>query len=117
MKYLPLICFVLLSACKSTVPSTSIANQVIKDLNNHQQAIEQLDKQVTKKCKSEAFVATLNSLKSQTDSIAGQVKSISNACKVEKQEITNRIYTRDCIIVICLILLGISIFLHFKKIM
>ena len=103
MRYLPIICFLFLFGCKSTTPSTSIANQVISDLNSHQKAIEQLDKQITKECKTEAFVATLNALKTQTDSIAGQVKSISQACKVEKQEIQNRIYTRDCIILFLLI--------------
>lgn len=108
MKYLPIICFLFLLGCKSTVPSASIANQVIQDLNSHQKAIEQLDKQVTKECKSEAFTATLNSLKTQTDSIAGQVKSISNACNVEKQVLEEKITVRDILIIS---LAGIIIFL------
>lgn len=114
MKYLPIICFLLLLGCKSAVPSTSIANQVIKDLNNHQQAIEQLDKQVTKECKSEAFVATLNSLKSQTESISGQVKSINNACKVEKQVLEQSITIRNIIISVLCAFIAILIILRLK---
>lgn len=115
MRYLPLVCLLLLTACKSTIPSENIANSVISDLTAHQQAIKDLDKQTIKECKTEAFVATLNALKQQTDSIAGQVKSISQACQTEKNEILNRVHTRDCIIIIFLILLLISIYFHIKR--
>jgi len=117
MRYLPLICILLLSACKSTIPSESIASGVISDLNAHQQAIKVLDKQTTKECKTEAFVATLNALKQQTDSIAGQVKSISQACQTEKRVLERDITIREIIIGILATLLGIVVFLliRFKK--
>lgn len=114
MKYLPLICLLFLFGCKSTVPSTSIANQVISDLNAHQKAIEQLDKQVTKECKSEVFVATLNSLKAQTNSISGQVKSISNACKVEKEVLEGQLTIRNIIIMVLVGILLLILFLRSK---
>lgn len=114
MKYLPLICFVLLTSCKSTVPSESIANGVISDLNAHQKAISTLDKQTTKECKTDAFVASLNALKAQTDSIAGQVKSINNACKVEKQVLEQSITIRNIIISVLCAFIAILIILRLK---
>ena len=118
MKYLPLICLVLLTSCKSTVPSESIANSVISDLNAHQNAISILDKQTTKECKTDAFLASLNALKAQTDSIAGQVKSINNACRVEKQVLENQITIRNLIIGgLSIVLAGLLILiLKFRKI-
>ena len=117
MKYLPLICLLFLTACKSTIPSESIANSVIKDLNAHQQAISILDKQTTKECKTEAFLASLNALKTQTESIAGQVKSISQACQTEKRVLSQNILIRNIIIGILAFLLGGLLFLvlRFKR--
>ena len=117
MRYLPIICFLFLAACKSTIPSESIASGVIKDLNAHQQAIATLDKQTTKECKTDAFVASLNALKSQTESIAGQVKSISQACKTEKVVLERDITIREIIIGILLALLIVLAFLfvRFKR--
>ena len=99
MKYLPLICFLFLFGCRSTVPSESISSQVISDLKAHQQAIQTLDKQTTRECKTEAFVASLNALKDQTESIKGQVKSISQACKTEKVVLERDITIREMLIV------------------
>lgn len=109
MKYLPLICLLFLVGCKSTIPSESIASGVISDLNAHQQAIKTLDKQTTKECKTEAFLTSLNALQSQTKSIAGQVKSISQACQTEKEVLKRDITIREITILILgalLILLG-----------
>lgn len=103
------ICFILLTACRSTIPSENITHGVISDLNAHQQAISTLDKQTTKECKTDAFLASLNALKAQTDSIAGQVKSISQACQTEKRVLEQSITIREIIIGILgslLILLG-----------
>lgn len=114
MKYLVPICFLLLTACKSTIPSESIAQGVIKDLNAHQQAIVTLDKQTSKECKTEAFVASLNALKSQTESIAGQVKSISQACQTEKEVLRRDITIREIMIFVLLGVIGILVFLWIK---
>ena len=115
MRYLPIICLLLLTACKSTIPSETITNTVISDLKAHKEAIRFLEKQTTNECKTEAFITGLNALKQQTESIVGQVKGINQACQSEKQEIINRIYTRNCIIIIFLILLIISFYFHIKK--
>lgn len=115
MRYLPFICLLFLTACKTTIPSESISNQVINDLNAHKEAIEILDKQTIKECKTEAFLTSLNALKSQTESIAGQVKSISQACKTEKVVLERDITIREIIIGILAVLLGILIFLFFRR--
>lgn len=110
MKFLPIVCLLFLVACKSNVASESITHSVINDLNAHQQAIQTLDKQTTKECKTDVFVATLNSLKAQTDSIAGQVKSISEACNAEKQILKNELTAKNLMI---LMLVGILILILF----
>jgi len=110
-----LVLFLLLAGCKSTPPSEVISNTVVNGLQSHVEAISLLEKQTTPECKTEAFTANLNALKTQTENMVGQVKSISQSCKVEKQEILNRIYTRDCIIIIFLILFIILVYFHFKK--
>ncbi len=115
MKYLPILCLLFLTACKSTIPSESIANGVINDLNAHQQAISTLDKQTTKECKTDAFVASLNALKTQTESIAGQVKSISQACKTEKVVLEQKITIREIIIGILLALLIFLGYILFRR--
>ena len=115
MKKLLPICFLLLSACKTAIPSESISQQVISDLKAHEQAIETLDKQTSKECKTDAFVASLNALKSQTESIEGQVKSISKACKTEKVVLERDITIREIIIGILAVLLGILVFLFVRR--
>ena len=114
MKFLPLICLLLLTACKSTIPSETIANGVIKDLNAHQQAISNLEKQTSKECKTEAFVANLNAIKAQTDSLVGQVKSISQACQTEKVVLEQKITIREIIIGILVALLCLVLFLWIR---
>lgn len=112
--FLPLICFLLLTACKSTIPSESIAQGVINDLKAHEQAIVTLDKQTSKECKTDAFMASLNALKSQTESIAGQVKSISQACQTEKEVLKRDITIREIMIFVLLGIIGILVFLWIK---
>ena len=116
MKYwLGYILIPLLVGCKSTIPSESISQQVVSDLNAHQQAINTLDKQTTKECKTDAFVATLNALKSQTESIAGQVKSISQACQTEKVVLEQKITIREIMITVLLAILGILVYLFIRR--
>lgn len=110
MKYITILFLLFLTACKSTIPSESIAQGVINDLNAHQQAIQVLDKQTTKECKTDAFLASLNALKQQTDSIAGQVKSINQACQTEKRVLERDITIREIIIAI---LFGLFVFVGY----
>ena len=118
MKYwLGFILIPLLVGCKSTIPSESIAKGVISDLNAHQQAITVLDRQTSAECKTDAFLASLNALKSQTESIAGQVKSISQACQTEKEVLKRDITIREIMIFVLLGIIAILVFLwiRFKR--
>ena len=116
MKYwLGFILIPLLVGCKSTIPSESIAKGVISDLNAHQQAITVLDKQTAKECKTDAFLASLNALKSQTESIAGQVKSISQACQTEKEVLKRDITIREIMIMVLVGVICLFIFLFIRK--
>ena len=115
MKYLPIICLLLLTACRSTTTSETISSQVINDLNAHKQAISALDKQTTKECKTEAFITSLNALKAQTDSMAGQVKSISKACQTEKLVLEQKITIREIIIGILLAFLALLGYVLIKR--
>ena len=114
MKVLPIFCLLLLTSCKTTIPSENITQGVINDLNTHQQAIQVLEKQTTKECKTDAFVASLNALKSQTESIAGQVKSISQACHTEKEVLKRDITIREIMIFVLLGIIGVLVFLWIK---
>ena len=110
-----LVGFLLLAGCKSTPPSEVISNTVINGLQSHTQAIDLLEKQTTPECKTDAFVANLNALKSQTENLVGQVKSISQSCKTEKQVIYQGITIRNIIIGVLAGILGLIVFLFVRK--
>ena len=116
MKYwLGFILIPLLVGCRSTIPSESISQQVVSDLKAHEQAISTLDKQTSKECKTEAFVASLNALKSQTESMVGQVKSLSQACKTEKVVLEQKITIREIMICVLLAILGVLVYLFIRR--
>ena len=115
MKYLPLVCLLFLVGCKTTVPSESIANGVISELNAHQQAIATLDKQTTKECKTDAFVVSLNALRTQTESMVGQVKSLTQACKTEKVVLEQKITIREIMIFVLLAVIGVLLYLFLRR--
>lgn len=116
-RWILLVLILFLSACKSNVASESISQSVINDLNVHQQAIVNLEKQTSKECKTDAFMTSLNSLKTQTNSIAGQVKSITQACNSEKMVLVEKITIREIVIGILCAVIGIMLFLwlRFKR--
>ena len=107
--------FLLLAACKSTPPSEVISNTVVNGLQSHTQAIELLEKQTTPECKTDAFIANLNALKSQTENMVGQVKSISQSCKIEKQVLEKSIIIRNIVIGILAAVLVLLGFLFVRK--
>ena len=116
MKYwLGFILIPLLVGCRSTIPSESISQQVVSDLKAHEQAISTLDKQTSKECKTDVFVASLNALRTQTESIAGQVKSISKACQTEKEVLKRDITIREIMICVLLAILGVLVYLFIRR--
>ena len=114
-KYSILFAFLFLVGCKSTPPSEVISNTVVNGLQSHSQAISLLEKQTTPECKTEAFIANLNALKSQTENMVGQVKSISQSCKVEKAVLEKSITIRNIVIGILAVLLVLLGYLFVRK--
>lgn len=110
-----LLLFLLLVGCRATPPSEAISNTVVNGLQSHVEAISLLEKQTTPECKTEAFIANLNALKTQTESMVGQVKSISQSCKVEKDVLQQTIINRNIIIGILVGILILIGFLFIKK--
>lgn len=115
MKKLLLVCFLLLSGCKTTPPSEVISNTVVNGLQSHVEAIDLLEKQTTPECKTDAFIANLNALKSQTENMMGQVKSISQSCAAEKKVIEKDVQIRNIIIGVLIAILGLILFLFIRK--
>lgn len=110
-----LVGFLLLAGCKSTPPSEVISNSVVNGLQSHSQAISLLEKQTTPECKTDAFIANLNALKAQTENMVGQVKSISQSCKVEKDILQKDITIRNIIIGVLSGIILLIIFVIIKK--
>lgn len=104
MKHLPLICLLFLTACRATIPSEAITNNTIKELNAINQTVERIEKESPAECKTDSFKANIASLRSQIDSVKGQVKNIDLSCKTEKQVLEHKITIRN-IIIGCLIAL------------
>ena len=113
-----LICIVgilALFGCKSVPPSEAISNSVVNGLKTHTEAIYLLERQTTPECKTDAFIANLNALKTQTENIVGQVKSIGESCKVEKDLLQSQIDIRNLIIGILSAIIGLILFIFIRK--
>ena len=115
MKKSILLLFLILSACKTTPPSEAISNSVVNGLQSHVEAISLLEKQTTPECKTDAFVANLNALKAQTENMVGQVKNISQSCKIEKDVLNKDITIRNIVIGILAGILILIAFLFIRK--
>lgn len=114
-KWLFCVCFFVLFGCKSVPPSEAISNSVVNGLKTHTEAISLLEKQTTPECKTDAFIANLNALKAQTENMVGQVKSISQSCKIEKDVLQKTIENRNIIICVLGFILGVILFFSIKK--
>lgn len=114
-KWLFCVCFFVLFGCKSVPPSEAISNSVVNGLKTHTEAISLLEKQTTPECKTDAFIANLNALKAQTENMVGQVKSISQSCKVEKDILQKDITIRNIIIGVLSGIILLIIFVIIKK--
>ena len=110
-----LVGFLLLAGCKATPPSEAISNTVVSGLQSHVEAISLLEKQTTPECKTDAFIANLNALKAQTENMVGQVKSISQSCKIEKDVLNRDITIRNIVIGILAGILILIAFLFIRK--
>lgn len=107
--------FLFLLGCKTVSPSEAISNSVVNGLKSHVEAISLLEKQTAPECKTDAFIANLNAIKSQTENMVEQVKSISQSCKIEKDVLQKTIENRNIIICVLGFILGVILFFSIKK--
>ena len=93
-----LVIFLFLSACSTVDPSKAITETAVKGLTDIEKSIKRIESQTNKSCLTDALVANLEALKSQTKIISGQVESISMSCQTEKQVLKEKITVREVLI-------------------
>lgn len=93
-----LVLFLFLSACSTVDPSKAITENAVKGLTDIEKSIERIESQTKKECLTEALIANLEALKSQTKIISGQVESISMSCQTEKQVLEEQKTVREVLI-------------------
>lgn len=103
MRYwLLFVLFLFLTACKSTVPSQAITNNAIKELNGVTEVVNNIKNTTKEECKTSVLLANLESIKTQVDSVSGQIKNIELSCRTEKAVLEKEKTIRD-ILIVCLI--------------
>lgn len=117
MKYLPIICLLFLVGCRTTVPSQAITNNAIKELNGVTEAVNNIKETTKDECKTPALVANLNAIKTQIESVGGQIKNIELSCRTEKAVLEKEKTIRDIIIISLIAVLCLLLFfiIRFKR--
>ena len=98
MKKLLFVLFLILTACQSSVPSSSITTSAVNDLQGIAKSIELIEKTTTPECKTDVLMVNLETLKSRVESVEGKVKSIDLTCATEKKVLDEKITVRNVII-------------------
>ena len=95
-----LICVTLLflTGCAAKEPSQTIAASTLRDVSAVRETVKKIEVQTPAECKSEVFMAHLESINRQVSGIGGQIESISAACQTEKQVLEERITARNGVI-------------------
>lgn len=88
-----------LTGCKSTEVSENITQNTIKEVIEVKKVIKQIEEKTPIECKSDLFIAQLQTITTQTDSIKAQVENISLACQTEKDVLKKDIKIREMIII------------------
>lgn len=118
MKYwLGYILFFFLVGCKTTVPSQAITNNAINELNGVTSVVNEIQATTLPECKTPALVANLNAIKTQIDSVSGQIKNIELSCRTEKAVLEKEKTIRDILIVCLIAVLCLLLFfiIRFKR--
>ena len=68
MAYFALL-FLILSACQSSVPSSSITTSAVNDLQGITKSIELIEKTTTPECKTDVLMVNLETLKARVESV------------------------------------------------
>lgn len=97
MRFIWAFSLLFLFGCSSSTTEV-ISQNAIKDVQNITQAVERIEKQTTKECKTDALMSNLETLKSQAVSISSQIKSMELSCSTEKTVLEEKIIVRNIII-------------------
>lgn len=79
-----ILCILFLAGCQTNA-TKEIVSSTQKAVEQVKASISTLDKGTTPECRTDAFIARLDSIKSQVDGIAANVKNIGQVCEVEKE--------------------------------
>ena len=107
MKYLVLI-LLLLCGCSSKAPSQSIVDNAQQEIVSIQETVKKIELQTPEECKTELFLANLESIERQITTIGGQIESIGLSCQTEKEVLEERITVREMAIA-CLMLIIVGL--------
>ena len=97
MKWM-LCLFILLTGCAAKEPSQMIAKAALSEIAGVQEMVRKIETQTPAECKTDVFLAHLESINRQVSGIGGQIESISAACQTEKQVLEERIGARNAVI-------------------
>lgn len=105
MKPIIIILFgLMLAGCAGKAPSEVIAQNAIKEIVSVQETVKKIELQTPEECKTDLFMANLESIERQITSIGGQIESIGLSCQTEKEVLEERLAVREMAIT-CLILI------------
>lgn len=103
------LCF-LLTGCHRNL-SESISLEVKSDLKTVESKIEKIKVSIPEQC-SKAIENDLNSIYDDVRLSQSKIDNITQACKIEKQEINSKVMNRNLVIVLLLLVIA---FILYKK--
>ena len=107
--------FLILAACQSSVPSSSITTSAVNDLQGITKSIELIEKTTTTECKTDFLMLNLETLKARVESVEGKVKSIDLTCATEKKVLEEKITVRNVIIVSMGLIFALLLFILIRR--
>lgn len=105
-RWLVCIGFLLLAGCAAKAPSEAIVENTQRDVVAVQETVKKIEAQTPPECKTDVFLANLESIKRQVTTIGGQIESIGLSCQTEKQVLEERITTREMVIVVLFLVIA-----------
>lgn len=114
-KLLCIFLLLILAACKSSIPSSSITTSAVNDLQGITKSIELIEKTTTPECKTDVLMVNLETLKARVESVEGKVKSIDLTCATEKKVLEEKITVRNVIIVSMGLIFALLLFVLIRR--
>ena len=103
--FIVILCAFTLLGCASKIPSQAIVENTRREIAAVQETVKKIELQTPAECKTEIFLANLESVSRQITSIGGQIESIGLSCQTEKKVLEESITARNMLI-LCLLFIG-----------